>query len=123
MGLSFEEQVTAANGEASLPSLRHDVRAASDRQRPGPCPNGVRARASLPSGRGRTAPRQAKALPPREEAAMNDDRECPVSGCETRHPPHLMMCRSHWFQVPKHLRDEVWDAYRNDGVLSVRYWD
>lgn len=31
------------------------------------------------------------------------------------------MCRPHWYSVPKLLRDEVWDSYRRDGVLSERY--
>ena len=48
-------------------------------------------------------------------------RECPVPGCKDTHPPAHLMCRHHWYKVPKPLRDEVWDSYRRDGVLSDRY--
>jgi len=30
------------------------------------------------------------------------------------------MCHVHWFNVPKHLRDELWAGYRA-GVLSPKY--
>lgn len=49
------------------------------------------------------------------------ERECPVPGCETFHPRNMLMCRSHWFRVPKPIRDEVWDSYRSEGILSERY--
>jgi len=52
-----------------------------------------------------------------------DDTKCPVPGCKARHPRNLLMCKPHWFKVPKHLRDEVWDSYKKDGVLSDRYID
>lgn len=32
-----------------------------------------------------------------------------------------LMCKPHWYSVPKQLRDELWDAYRNQGVLSEEY--
>jgi hypothetical protein len=54
---------------------------------------------------------------------MNDLRECPVEGCTERHKRSLLMCRSHWYQVPKNLRDELWAAYKHSGVLSERYLD
>jgi hypothetical protein len=57
----------------------------------------------------------------RRARAMSEMRECPVDGCEERHPRSLMMCRDHWFAVPKPLRDEVWESYRHEGVLSERY--
>lgn len=34
-----------------------------------------------------------------------------------------MMCRQHWFQVPKPIRDEVWRAFKEEGVLSDAYLD
>ena len=27
-------------------------------------------------------------------------------------PPIWLLCRHHWFQVPRRLRDAVWEAYR-----------
>lgn len=58
-------------------------------------------------------------------ARSRERRQCPVNECGARctnvHTPDKLMCRTHWFQVPKGLRDEVWDAYRNEGVMSERY--
>lgn len=49
--------------------------------------------------------------------------ECPVDGCEICHPRNLLMCRSHWYSVPKHLREALWDAFRHHGVISEEYLD
>lgn len=37
---------------------------------------------------------------------------CHATGCAAEIPPHLFMCRSHWFMVPKPLRREIWRLYR-----------
>lgn len=37
---------------------------------------------------------------------------CHAKGCTTPVPPKLLMCRSHWYSVPKPLRDAVWATYR-----------
>lgn len=50
-------------------------------------------------------------------------RVCPVPGCETKHSRNLMMCKPHWFQVPKPIRDEVWRSFKGEGVLSDTYLD
>lgn len=36
---------------------------------------------------------------------------CHADGCNTLVPPRMFMCRTHWFMVPKAMRDAVWDAY------------
>ncbi|MGL5935872.1 MAG: hypothetical protein ACRCZI_09660 [Cetobacterium sp.] len=36
---------------------------------------------------------------------------CHADGCELAVPPKMLMCRRHWYMVPKHLRDDVWDTY------------
>jgi hypothetical protein len=36
---------------------------------------------------------------------------CHARGCEVRVPPRMFMCKSHWFALPKSMRDAVWDAY------------
>lgn len=36
---------------------------------------------------------------------------CHAIGCDVPVPPRMLMCRRHWFMVPKALRDAVWDAY------------
>jgi len=37
---------------------------------------------------------------------------CHAYRCQTPCPPRMLMCRAHWFQVPKPLQDAVWAAYR-----------
>lgn len=32
---------------------------------------------------------------------------CPGPDCQLRVPPHQLMCRRHWYQVPPPLRREV----------------
>lgn len=46
---------------------------------------------------------------------------CPIDGCPNRHQTNRLMCRRHWFTVPLELRDEVWRAWREEGVSSERY--
>ncbi len=39
---------------------------------------------------------------------------CPINGCQAkRHPSHVM-CRTHWYQVSKTLRDRIWELYRHE---------
>jgi hypothetical protein len=28
-------------------------------------------------------------------------------------PPEMLMCRKHWYMVPKPIRDRVWAEYRH----------
>jgi hypothetical protein len=37
--------------------------------------------------------------------------DCPATACTRRIGQRMLMCRPHWFTVPKALRDAVWDAY------------
>jgi hypothetical protein len=48
---------------------------------------------------------------------------CPIDGCDTRIARSRVMCRKHWYMVPRPLRDDVWTTYRRDGVLSEEYQD
>ena len=43
---------------------------------------------------------------------------CPAARCTRRVAAHQLMCRPHWYMVPKPLRDAVYDAYR--GGLAGR---
>ncbi len=52
---------------------------------------------------------------------MSDLRTCLVDGCDAQHPRRMLMCRSHWNGLPKPLRDDLWRAYREDGVFSDTY--
>lgn len=48
--------------------------------------------------------------------------KCPIDGCIWKLPQHVLMCSRHWRQVPKALRQQVYDAW-NCGNPSSRYWD
>jgi len=37
---------------------------------------------------------------------------CHATNCNVRVPPEMFMCKSHWFTLPKRLRDKIWDTYR-----------
>jgi len=37
---------------------------------------------------------------------------CHATACTTAVPPVMFMCRSHWYHVPKALRDRIWRTYR-----------
>jgi hypothetical protein len=53
---------------------------------------------------------------------------CHWPGCEKQVPPAMWGCKSHWFKLPKRLRDAIWDEYvpgqerrmdPSDGYLTV----
>lgn len=37
---------------------------------------------------------------------------CHARNCDVEVPPYLLMCRRHWYMVPKPIRDAVWSEYR-----------
>lgn len=44
---------------------------------------------------------------------------CPVAGCNERIDPTRLMCRRHWYRVPRPLRDRVWATWRSgQGIVS-----
>lgn len=38
---------------------------------------------------------------------------CHAEGCNARVAPQMLMCRPHWYMVPKPIRDRIWDTYRD----------
>lgn len=38
--------------------------------------------------------------------------ECPAPGCELFVPDTTLACRRHWFQLPKVIRDWIWEEYQ-----------
>lgn len=36
---------------------------------------------------------------------------CHAHGCTRAVPPKMFACRSHWFALPKKIRDAVWNEY------------
>lgn len=50
---------------------------------------------------------------------------CHALGCQVSVPPEMLMCRRHWFMVPKAIRDRVWSSYRRgqcDDKSPSREW-
>lgn len=46
-------------------------------------------------------------------------RTCPVPGCEVPVRPSMLMCREHWYRVPRQLKaavNQLWQAYNNASV-------
>lgn len=39
------------------------------------------------------------------------DHHCHWPGCSRQVPPAMWGCRSHWFTLPKHLRDRIWATF------------
>jgi hypothetical protein len=61
---------------------------------------------ALLGGRGRGPGGQPTGLPPPIDL-------CPVPGCGDQIDRTRLMCRRDWYQVPKHLRDQVWRTWRS----------
>ena len=53
------------------------------------------------------------------------DHQCHATDCEIEISPRLLMCRRHWYMVPKPIRDQIWAEYRpgqeNDKNPSMAY--
>ena len=72
-----------------------------------------RAVRELTAGRGRG--------PGRRPTALQSGR-CPVPRCRERIDPSRLMCRDHWYLVPKDLRDMLWATWRSgQGALSPEH--
>jgi len=37
---------------------------------------------------------------------------CHWPGCDRQVPPARWGCKTHWFRLPKELRDKIWKAYQ-----------
>ena len=37
---------------------------------------------------------------------------CHAIECKVKVPPSMLMCKKHWFSVPKVIRDTIWATYR-----------
>ena len=45
---------------------------------------------------------------------------CHALRCSIPVPPKMLMCKMHWWMVPKLLRDEVWATYRPGQEVDKR---
>lgn len=49
---------------------------------------------------------------------------CPIPDCGIQIDPSRLMCRAHWYVVPKHTRDQVWATWRSgQGAFSTEHQD
>ena len=49
---------------------------------------------------------------------------CPIPGCGNQIDPSRLMCRAHWYVVPKLMRDRVWATWRSgQGAYSTEHQD
>ena len=47
---------------------------------------------------------------------------CQVPSCNEQIDPSRLMCRHHWYRVPKQLRDQVWATWQSGrGILSTEH--
>lgn len=60
---------------------------------------------------------------PKQE--RRDAHHCHARRCAAHVPPERLMCRGHWFMVPKRVRDAVWATYREgqcDDMSPSKEW-
>ena len=46
------------------------------------------------------------------------EHTCHARGCKAAVPPRMLMCRRHWYMVPRELRARVWATYRPGQEIS-----
>lgn len=44
--------------------------------------------------------------------------KCAVPDCEAQVSLDMLMCKPHWFQVPRAIRNRIWAAYRNRNLQA-----
>ena len=67
---------------------------------------------AVTGGRGRGPRGQLTAL-------SSGVRRCPIPRCGYQIDPSRLMCRLHWYLVPKEVRDQVWASWRSgQGAFS-----
>jgi hypothetical protein len=49
---------------------------------------------------------------------------CPIQRCSCQIDPSRLMCRRHWYMVPKDMRDRVWATWRSgQGAFGREHQD
>lgn len=46
-----------------------------------------------------------------KHAGQDRNHTCHWPDCDKQVPPAMWGCRTHWFRLPRWLRDKVWSAY------------
>lgn len=67
---------------------------------------GQRATRAVTGGRGRGPRGQQTAL-------SHEFWRCPIPRCGEGIDPSRLMCKKHWYMVPKQMRDHVWATWRS----------
>lgn len=71
--------------------------------------------AGLTAGRGRGPGGQPMAV-------LQPASRCPIGGCGDPIDRSRLMCRKHWYLVPRKLRDRVWATWRSgDGARRAEH--
>lgn len=55
---------------------------------------------------------------------VNHSHTCKAVGCTRQVPNCYLMCRKHWYAVPQHIRDRVWQTWavvQTNGQMTVEY--
>lgn len=47
-----------------------------------------------------------------KKAQLVRAHSCHWPGCNRQVPPAMWGCKTHWFKIPKGLRDRIWATYR-----------
>ncbi len=54
------------------------------------------------------------------QAEQTRNHVCHWPGCTEQVPPAMWGCKSHWFALPKYLRDAIWKAYRPGQEIDMK---
>jgi len=47
------------------------------------------------------------------------NHHCHWPGCEIQVPPAMWGCKTHWFKLPSHLRNKIWQTYRPGQEINM----
>lgn len=47
-----------------------------------------------------------------KRAGQTRDHHCHWPGCDKQVPPAMWGCKTHWFKLPRALRNKVWATYQ-----------
>ncbi|MGI8333441.1 hypothetical protein ACRYCC_26110 [Actinomadura scrupuli] len=65
------------------------------------------------------APRAASTAARAPADADDGQHDCAASGCRTRLPARILMCRTHWKRVPTGIQSEVYRHYRRGQTAAT----
>ncbi len=45
---------------------------------------------------------------------------CHANQCTVPTPRNMLMCKNHWFKVPKDIQDKIWSAFKKNPSEEMR---